>query len=58
MFHQPGLHRIFRDALNFAKAKFLDPVFANNAGTVYQVKGFEPSSTMPNPVDQPGFCKS
>lgn len=46
------------DPLRLARVPFLHAVFANNAGTVYQVEGFTPSPSAPNPADQPGYCRA
>lgn len=39
-------------------APFLKNVFQNDAGTVYEVVGFQPDPRLPDPADQPGYCKS
>jgi hypothetical protein len=36
---------------------YLKQVFANDAGTVYQVVGWTPNPALPNPAGQPGYCK-
>jgi hypothetical protein len=36
---------------------YLKRVFANDAGTVYQVVGWKPNPALPNPAGQPGYCK-
>jgi hypothetical protein len=46
------------DPAVMAKVPFLKKVFGNDAGTIYQVSGFEPNPKLPKPADQPGYCKT
>jgi hypothetical protein len=53
-----GWRRIEGPSGGLSQAHFLTQVFQNDAGTVYQVDGFTPNPTLPDPAAAPGYCRA